>query len=410
MPKAIKISEEELLQLRKYLSSRCQLEIADYTSSETLHHLLKKQGLILSISTIRRIFMVVDSRGTASRYSLDTLAQFLSFENWENFRQAVANLHEQGFYNYLMEYKDYNYLPEEFFQFIVKNFSFKHWEDVYKVKEFLHLVIQKRDLRLLDRFFETVEFNLERNNNRKWGMALNPLYKESKDGNQWIVEWVQSNLSQNLKLQTAIIEFYEGEDDLTGFYGDWLMACQHWVKKEHRLFSILLLIQKCLLSGDRDQAKSLFIKAESLKEYLQTKPINIHAMARFCALGTVLDFFKLGVPMYFRDIKDQVDRLNFVNTFCRLLWQFKDSVSFLDICHPNLLDLSNLDTIVDIVTANRLKCNTWLSLAINYFNKGEQDKARDYLLLINGVDNTTWNSDWLQHRYQILLGQLEDKG
>jgi hypothetical protein len=406
MPKAIKISDEELLQLRKILSSRYQLDISDYPSSEALHRLLKKQGLILSISTIRRIFMVVDSRGTASRYSLDTLAQFLSFENWESFRQAVVNLHEQGYYNYLMEYKDYNYLPEEFFKFIVKNFSFKYWEDIYKVKEFLHLVIQKKDIRLLNKFFETVEFDLERNNNRKWGMALNPLYKESKDGNQWIVEWVQSSLSNNLKLQTAIIEFYEGEDDLIGFYGDWLMACQDWVKKEYKLSSILMLIQKHLLSGEKEKAKSLFIKAENLKEYLQSKPINIKNVARFSALGAVLDFLKIGVPLYFGDIKDQVDRINFVNTYCRLVWEFKDSTCIHDICHPSYLDINNLDIVVDIVTANRLKCNTWLSLAINYFNKGEQDKAREYLLLINGFDNTTGYSNWLQNRYHTLVEQL----
>jgi hypothetical protein len=406
MPRAIKINEAELSQLRKHLNSHYHLDVVDYSSSETLHFLLKEKGLILSTSTIRRIFNVVESKGTASKYSLDSLAQFLTYENWAEFKQAFVNLNEQGFYNYLLEYNNFNYLPEEFFQFIVKNISFKYWEDIYKVKEFIHLVVIKKDGELLTRFFNTVEFNLERDNCRKWGLALNSFYKESKEGNQWIKEWVKSNLLHNLKLQTAIIEFYEGEDDLTGFYGEWLEACEHWEKEEYQLSSILLLTQKQLLLGDIEKANAIFSKADELKYNLHSKPVNIKNMAKYYALKSIFSSGSAFGVLVLDDIKDEIDKINFINTYCRLIWQFKDLVCTIDFCHPGNLRLNHLPLLVDRVTANRIMCNTWLVLAINYFNKGESEMTKRYLQLIKEIDNITWDYHWLQLRYNTLLKQM----
>ncbi|MGE8293870.1 MAG: hypothetical protein ACN6ON_19415, partial [Sphingobacterium sp.] len=74
-----------------------QLEWGETTSWSTAdfeklsEKIQEKTGVILSVSTLKRIFGRVDYQSTPSLTTLNTLAQFIDYEDWRTFRNSCAH-------------------------------------------------------------------------------------------------------------------------------------------------------------------------------------------------------------------------------------------------------------------------------------------------------------------------------
>ena len=403
MPAPIVITPNEKFWIKYYLQETYDIQINDTYSCQLLkENISKKRGIKLSCSTIRRIFDLVATTGSPSRFILDSLANAVDFKSWDTFKNYVLSFDTNVVNQNIQIYS--RRLPESkvLIYNTIKNLPIHTWQGAYQFQNIVRVAIENRDFDLL---VKIVQLPIEIHNKAIYEhlvIGFQSFYFYALNGHKKVIDFVQSNIANSILLQKCLLQAYVDENHLQGFLGNWIEAIDSNTVPDLLLFKNVLLCQKSFNNKQIDKAEVYFKSAIQQSEALN----EIHPIlkARIGVWSLILNGDKAQLEDYFLSLSDPFDKADFAVIASRLLWLYRQnshSISFLD-----YLSLAEYPIVKDFFQKGRYNV-LLLTMAINSFLKNDLLSAKKYFKVFSHTDfaydivNVDFYLPWI-HRLKAL--------
>jgi hypothetical protein len=382
MPAPIEISVNEKYWIKLYLQDSYDIKVYDRLSCEELNaSIFKKTKKKISESTLRRFFGLVNKTKGFSRYILNNMAYAVGFKDWEAFKIHVlkfdTNVINQNIQNYLRKLPNANTV---IFQ-TIKDLPIETWEGAYQFQQIVSAAILNRDFELMG---DIIKLPIDTNNKLNYEhlvIGFQSFYFQSIGGDQELISFIQSRISNSILLQKCLLQAYVDENNIRGFFGKWIEAITQNTLPDLLLFKYLVLCQKSFLEKNIPQAKSYLQKAlKESKEQIEIHPI---LKARIGVWSLILESDANRLITYFKTLVEPFDKANFAVIASRLMWMYKGKIEpilFLDDINPK-----DFPTVKDFFQKGRYNV-LLLSISINYLLRNDLLKAKEYFILFNDTD------------------------
>ncbi len=398
MPAPVEIGNIEEIWLKRYIKEQYDIEIIDFSDCKILQEKLNGAGIALSISTIRRIFGLVSSKATASKFSLDSLAKAIQFDNWAAFKRHVENLEINNFNHRLLVFKEVDNLIKDNALDFIFDLQGNDPEGTLKVKEIINNLIRVKESTILRRIFSIPFSYSDVSAFEKWATCLEALYFESKVGNQWLINLIEDNISDSRLLQCILLRYFVDEGELDGFFGKWVQRLDPKELLELKLFKELMICQIEINNKNVQGAQQRFLdlKRSILKSEMYIYP---SLLGRFLTWDFILFDTPIEWETEFNNIESQAFKYIFINTICRLIWQYKDEKLIFPL--EDSIDISKRQK-PKIFFFEKAYHASLLILSWNAFNSNNMDLLIFYFLKINRNIFGVNDLQWMEEKYSYL--------
>lgn len=358
MPKPIFIDNHERSWLFEEIKKIYLIDIQDTFDCIQLKDLIfQKHAIQISLSTLRRIFLLKDYEYGFSAYTLNSLFKSIGFDDFKAFKNHLQSF-DTSYWNNLIQL--YSLQPEIYRSALIDfldNIEF----DVFNYQEKIQCLVSKtislKDEALLDSIFK-LPFS-DSNHEYVIPILFQDIYLSAKLGQDWIIHFIakRANLSRNI--QAYILQSYVDELELNGFFYHWLNSVKKPLIYDFLTFKSLIFTQRAFLSKNMGKARL----------YLQQARIDLHKIdahpilkARYVLWDKILGENHVDFNQVYESIKTPIGKIDFIVIHTRLYWQYIES-------EKSLAFLNEIDEIKPPLTMHYFEQGRYniykLTLALN---------------------------------------------
>ena len=330
MPASVQLTKLENQWLFNLIEKQFDLQVIDSYSCQKLSDiLLLSHKTSISYNTLRRIFGVISPKFQTSLYTLNSLVNVLGFENFKTFQQYIEKYKTDALNEVLIRYKATKTLNTNLLFDSIKYFSLKSWEEAFQLKLIIDLCIETKHYELLSKIISLPLDIEDEEVYHKLYVAYQGIYLSALERNQSLINFITTELPSSIFLQRIILQTYIDETNLTGFYGDWLIAVKASPLADFTLFKNVMLCQRAYLKNEMTSAlQHLNIALKEIKDMTTIHPI---LMARVAAWEIILNLKDRNYLTYFKKINTDFEQINFNLFFYRLLYIFNQDISIINL-------------------------------------------------------------------------------
>jgi hypothetical protein len=378
MPASVQLTLLESQWLFKLVEKQFDLQIADSYSCKKLSEiLLLGHKTSISYNTLRRIFGVISPKFQTSLYTLNSLVNVLGFTNFRAFQHYIEKYKTDALNEVLIRYKATKTLNSSLLFDSIQYFSLQSWEEAFQLKLIIDLCIETKHYELLSKIIQLPLDIKQEEVYHKLYVAYQGIYLSALEQNQSLIDFIAQELPRSIYLQRIILQTYIDENNLTSFYGNWLIAVKTSPLSDFALFKNVMLCQRAYQQNEIKSAQThLHLALKEINNKVNAHPI---LMARVAAWEIILNLKGRNYLTYFERLNNDFEQINFNLFFYRLLYIFNQ-------------DISNINLITQIKDQNSFKkLSVFEKQIINKYN----------LMLALYFDKTSDNNNALKHINQV---------
>lgn len=378
MPASLQLNQLENQWLFKLVEKQFDLQIVDsYSCQKLSNELLINHKTSISYNTIRRIFGIITPKFQSSLYTLNSLVSVLGFTNFRQFQSYIEKYKTDALNEVLIRYKATKSINSSLLFESIQHFNLQSWEEAFQLKLIIDLCIATNHYDLLSKIIQLPLDIKDQEVHHKLYVAYQDIYLNALAGNQVLIDFVAAELPNSIYLQSIILQTYIDETNLTGFYGDWLIAVKTSPLSDFALFKNVMLCQRAYQQNEIQSAqKFLNLVLKEINNKVSAHPI---LMARVAAWEIILNLNERNYLTYFERLNNDFEQINFNLFFYRLLYVFNQ-------------DISKINLITKIKDQNAFKkLSVFEKQIINKYN----------LMLALYFDKTSDNNNAIKHIKQV---------
>ncbi|WP_395804684.1 hypothetical protein [Daejeonella sp.] len=378
MPASLQLNQLENQWLFKLVEKQFDLQIVDsYSCQKLSNELLINHKTSISYNTIRRIFGIITPKFQSSLYTLNSLVSVLGFTNFRHFQSYIEKYKTDALNEVLIRYKATKSINSNLLFESIQHFNLQSWEEAFQLKLIIDLCITTNHYDLLSKIIQLPLDIKDQEVHHKLYVAYQDIYLNALAGNQVLIDFVSAELPNSIYLQSIILQTYIDETNLTGFYGDWLIAVKASPLSDFAFFKNVMLCQRAYQQNEIQSAqKFLNLALKEINNKVSAHPI---LMARVAAWEIILNLNERNYLTYFERLNNDFEQINFNLFFYRLLYVFNQ-------------DISKINLITKIKDQNAFKkLSVFEKQIINKYN----------LMLALYFDKTSDNNNALKHINQV---------
>lgn len=398
MPASIKLTSLEHQWLLKLIESNFNIDILDSYSCQKLSDLLlKKHKVSISYNTLRRIFGIISPRFQTSLYTLNAILKTLGFSHFRAFQEYIEKYQTDTLNEILIRYKATKVIDPDLLFDSVKHFTFHYWEESYQLKMIIELCIEIREYDLLKRIISMPADHDIKEVHHKLYVAYQGIYLHILNGDQHLKNFIQNEIQHSFNLQRILLQTYIDETNLTGFYGDFLLAVKSSKLPDFQLFKNLMLCQRSYLKNDKKGAVNFLALAS--KEIKKKKLVHPILRARLVAWEVILKRDSKNVWINFHLCLNDFEKINFILYFFRLLYEFNIDISSFDL----ISKVSPVFGFNNLSVFEKQVINKYNLISALYFD--QVGATGSCLLNIQKIDPRSFDvneGQWFQRKYEWL--------
>jgi hypothetical protein len=378
MPASVQLNQLESQWLFNLVEKQFDLQIVDsYSCKKLSDELLLNHKTSISYNTIRRIFGIITPKFQSSLYTLNSLVSVLGFTNFRQFQSYIEKYKTDALNEVLIRYKATKSINSNLLFESIQHFNLQSWEEAFQLKLIIDLCITTNHYDLLSKIIQLPLDIKDQEVHHKLYVAYQDIYLNALAGNQVLIDFVSAELPNSIYLQSIILQTYIDETNLTGFYGDWLIAVKASPLSDFAFFKNVMLCQRAYQQNEIQSAqKFLNLALKEINNKVSAHPI---LMARVAAWEIILNLNERNYLTYFERLNNDFEQINFNLFFYRLLYVFNQ-------------DISKINLITKIKDQNAFKkLSVFEKQIINKYN----------LMLALYFDKTSDNNNALKHINQV---------
>lgn len=396
MPASVQLTPLEHQWLFKLVEKQFELQIVDSYSCQKLSDiLLLNHKTSISYNTLRRIFGIITPKFQTSLYTLNSLVGVLGFTNFKQFQSYIEKYKTDALNEVLIRYKATASINSSLLYESIQHFNLQSWEEAFQLKLIIDLCINTNHYDLLSKIIQLPLDINDQEIHHKLYVAYQGIYLSALAGNQVLIDFVTAELQSSIYLQSIILQTYIDEANLTGFYGDWLLAVKSSKLLDFTLFKNVMRCQKAYLQNQIEIAeKHLHLACKEIKKNADVHPI---LMARVAAWEVILNQKNKNYLAYFAVFNNAFDQINFNLFFYRLLYIFNQDISTIDLM-TQTKETQNFSRLSVFEKQIINKYNLMLAL---YFDQlGEHGDAIKYIKLVDPRRFDVNDGQWFNEKYE----------
>ncbi len=400
MPASIPISANEKKWFLKLIHEVYDIHIVDAYSCQRLSdELVSRARISISYNTLRRLFGIIKGSQQASRFTLDSLSKSLGYSDFDNFQVAV-NQFEVDYFNQLLilnrlkKRKD-----DEIILRIVHDFQFASWDEVYQLKSIVDLCLEVENYSLLANIFQLESFNL-RSDEVIWKLyvSFQSIFIQCKLGNLQVIDFIAQLMPTNEMAQRTLLQLYVDEDELDGYYGQWLALVSIDLVEDMEMFRNLMLMHQAVQHQQFPVAMKYLDRCNQIYSE-QNKYLHPILLGRLAAWNLMLKNDQMLSFSIFKDLSNVKDHLFFLVFFYRLQVIFDRDITVVDLMEKFKFD----DLSISFSFYEKENLNVYYLLKARYFlqKKRLAEKAKA-LSKFNPLYKYSCLNDWVDQQLLIL--------
>ncbi len=319
MPAFVAISDNEKKWLKKLLEEKFQLEISDSYSCKQLSECIAEQfDLKINYNTLRRFFNIVATPSQPSSFSVNVLAKSIGFIDFQDFRKYVYKFDKDILNEIIIQGFEQKQIDHRLVMELIADLKSPNWQEIYQLKNIVDLCVQIGDFVLLKKIVHLPFDPYAEEFQEKYTLCFQSIYFEAKGKNELVNSFVLQNIGSSEILQRILLQVYISEDQLSGFWGNWLEAASVDLVSDMLVFKNVLLCQKKFQENQMEEAQKHLILA---KNAIKKSPQSVHPilLGRAAAWEIILHKPHSQSPLYFQEINSSFGKACYFVFYFRLL-------------------------------------------------------------------------------------------
>lgn len=370
MPAPKNINNQEKLILKRYLEQEFNVTIRDsYDCKQLCDKILLQKKIKISLSTMRRFFDLVKSKGTHSSYILNQFSAAVGFEDFEKFKSHSKQFDENRINQNIQLFSIHqNKISTEIINELIRKLNISSWLGAYQLSTIISNLIKNKDSKNLENivylnFQENEEFLI---------IAFQDFYFEAKRKNSFVIEFVNQHINESENLKNYLLKAYVDEKYLSNFMGDWLNKIKEDDETNILLFKYLLFCQRSY--DNKIQANNYLNICNQLSKNT-TNPVHFILKGRIAAWNVILKNDYSYYVKYLNQIKTHSNRFDLFVFYCRLIWMYMGEIRIQELAQYQNIILPTIQNYFE-----RGRSNIFLlTLAINSYISGKNKSAKTLL-------------------------------
>lgn len=404
MPKPIFIDDHQRSWLFEEIKRIYSIDIQDtYDCDQLIDRIFQKHSIQISLSTLRRLFLLKDYKAGFSAYTLNSLSKAIGFNDFKSFNNHLITF-ESNYWNNLIQL--YTLQPQNYktaFITLLGDIDFDKIDSKEKIQSLVSKTILLRDEHLLDCLFKLSFGN--RNQEHVIPIIFQDVYLSSKLGDDWVINFIMQRVNSFRNIQLYILQSFVDERELNSFFYQWLKSVNKPLVYDFLAFKYLIFCQKEFLLKMFNRSNYYLDLAETELKNITPHPI---LKARYVLWDEILGRNKVDKIQEYNSIKTPIGKIDFMVIYSRLFWQYSEPEKALQI-----IDIH--EEIKPPMTMNYFeqgRHNVYkLTLAMNAFFKDEFEASHNHFKSVKkfqlGYDIV--NFEFYEKWYITLEKYLFDK-
>lgn len=330
MPKPIFIDDHQRSWLFEEIKRIYSIDIQDtYDCVQLVDFIFKKHSIQISLSTLRRLFLLKDYKAGFSAYTLNSLSKAIGFNDFKSFNNHLRTF-DSNYWNNLIQL--YTLQPQNYktaFINLLGDFAFDTFDSKEKIQSLVTKAILLRDEQLLACLFKLSFGNS--NQEHVIPIIFQDVYLSSKLGDDWVINFIVQRVNTFRNIQLYILQSFVDEQELSSFFYQWLKSVNKPLVYDFLAFKYLIFCQKEIVIKKIKRANFFLDQAEIEFQNISPHPI---LKARYVLWDEILGRNKVDKIQEYNSIKTPIGKIDFIVIYSRLFWQYSESekaLKFLDI-------------------------------------------------------------------------------
>jgi len=403
MPAYISISNKEKNWLKALLEEQFEITINNSFACKQLSSLIsKKNRVLVSYNTLRRLFEIVDSKSKPSQYTLNLLANTIGFTSFNDFQTYIHKFDTDIINELIITFYEQKKIDESLLMAYLENFVSPSWQELYQLKNVIDLCIKTSHYSCLKKII-AIKFNPDTEEFlEKFTVCFQTFYFESENGNKKLNQFILNNIPNSEILQRILLQVYIRENLLHDFWGTWLENATLQLVEDMPVFKNTLLCQKLFEKNELNQARIHLKKAKDFFRYT-THPIHPILIGRMAAWEIILKANVKFAETELEKIETLFEKICFIVFYYRLLFTYNENNKHLDLIET--ITLRKLS--VSLGAFDKKIVNKYLLiLAFHYHAKNLIAKSKALFEEVDPLRLDAWESDWFIEKYNFLSKKL----
>ena len=397
MPKSVRLSKFEIDFLRNNLQKISGIKVNQSSDCLLLQDfILKNHAILISISTLRRLFELVPSNQTSSLNTLTIYSKILGYQDWNELSKKLSqSSYEET--NYLLLYsflKDKRYFNYQYLA--IDSLDISTWAEAYQLFIYCNGIISSKNEQLISELLSKSYNSANKEQYDYLMFALQPFCLAAAAHDEFIIKIIQ-RLLPNAPLALDFVLYAQVFDEqLNSFYGDWIDELAKSEIHRNEVFVTLMLIQKAMENREIEKARLLLHQLTRKDGLTAIHPI---LKGRLAAWLFILNNDKTFLIESLSKVTNDLEILEILQFYSRLVWQYHDSSIYIE--EFEWYDIKEVNQLESFYNKGKFECFK-ISLAWNLKLKNDQ-----HFLFIRSSINPNYfhisNLTWYENIYALLL-------
>jgi len=406
MPAYITISSKEKNWLKTLLEEQFEMTINNSFACKQLSTLIsKKNRVLVSYNTLRRLFEIVHSKSKPSEYTLNLLANCVGFLSYSDFKKYVNKFDTDIINELIITFYEQKKIDESLVMPHFEDFISPSWQEIHQLKNVIDLCIKISNFSCLKKIIG-IKFNPQTEEFlEKFTVCFQSLYFESENRNKKLNQFILNNIPTSEILQRILLQVYIRENLLHDFWGRWLENATLYLVEDMSVFKNTLLCQKMFEKNELNQARLHLKKA---KDFFKKTTCEIHPIliGRIAAWEIILRGNVKFAETVSANIETTFGKICFIIFYYRLLYTYSKNIKHLD-----LIETIAIRKIPLALGAfdKKIVNKYFLILAFHNHSKNLIEKSRASFKEVDPLRLDSWESDWFLKKYDYLSKRYENE-
>lgn len=397
MPKSIRLSKFEIDFLRNNLQQISGIKINQSSDCLLLQdYIFRKHAILISLSTLRRLYELVPSNQTSSLNTLNIYSKILGYEDWNKLSKKLSQTsYEETSYLLLYSFlKDKQHFTYRYLD--VDCLDITSWAEAYQLFIYCKGIINSKNEELIVKLLSKA---YNRNNQEQYDylmFAFQPFCLAANAQDEFVIKIIERLLPKAPLAIDFVLYAQVFDEQLDSFYGDWIDELAKSESYQNDVFVYLMLIQKAMLNNETEKARRLLHQLTQKNELTEIHPI---LKGRLAAWLFMLNNDETFLAESLSTVTNDLETIEILQFYSRLVWQYHDPSIYLEAFEwYNIKEVNQLETFYN---KGKFECFK-ISLAWNIKLKKDQN----YLLVLKDINPNYFhisNLTWYEKIYSLLL-------
>jgi hypothetical protein len=402
MPKSVQVTEEERLFLLKSIEETYRLQIKSANDCELLSQIIfKETSNLISYNTLRRFFKILPNSNFPSLYTVNILSKIIGFKDFNTLREYRINSNRDFIHENLHLFNFSDQINTSTLKEIIPLLNEDQWENIYQIRSLIDLFIKKDKIEFISIFFKKDIDENDWEKMYKYYVAFQPIHIGAKLENKGLINFIKNSINNSKLIQLVLLQLYVEEDNLEGYYGEWINSCSIYLTSDMEIFSACMKIQLHFLKNEASLVKNVLEHLNSLIKNYKNK-IHPIILGRVAAWNFIIFNDSNYLKRYIVINSDIIENIATITFFYRLVYLYGSKSQFVQYDYITLLQTENLQYSKMPFNIKTELSMYYLILTRYYVETNEKDLAFKTIQKIDKRYQFSCSANFFEKEYELL--------